>query len=141
MKDVAKYNTCKGISTLFTFGTPIVTLACCGEFFKHRSDTALSAAGIFVIIIILFFAKDKLLENFKMPSASVFCLISLIVICLIESILVPIKTVCIATLIMTCVDEVTFKRIYKRIERSFGKDISDYKKLGFIFSTTKTIGN
>ena len=69
MKTVAKYNICKGVSTLLTMGTPIVTLACCGSFFRERSSTAISAAGLMVILISLLFAKDKIAENFKAPSA------------------------------------------------------------------------
>lgn len=139
MKSVAKYNLFKGVSTALTFGTPIVTLITCGDFFKHRSDTSLSAAGVFVLLIILFFTKDKIVENFKMPAPFVLCLAMLIFILLIESILIPIKTVCISTLIATTVDEVSFKRQYKTIEKRFDKDISSYKHLGFIFTTTDNI--
>lgn len=139
MKRVAKYNLYKGISTLLTFATPTVTLACCGEFFKHRSDTSLSAAGVFVLILILFFAKDKIVEKLKMPAPFLFCALVLIFIIMIENILVPIKTVCIMTLVATGVDELTFKRFYKTVEKSFKCDISDYKKFGFIFSTTSSI--
>ena len=51
MKTVAKYNICKGVSDVLTLGTPITTLLLCSDFFIHRSDTAISAAGIFVIIV------------------------------------------------------------------------------------------
>ena len=59
MKNVAKYNIFKGVSTLLTFGTPLLTLSCCGDFFVHRSETAISAAGIFAIVICLLLFKDK----------------------------------------------------------------------------------
>ena len=46
-------------------GTPIITLACCGDFFVERPATAISAAGVFAILIALLFAKDKLAEKIK----------------------------------------------------------------------------
>ena len=139
MKSVAKYNILKGVSSLLTFGTPIVTLACCGEFFENRSDTSISAAGMFVLFIVLFFAKDKIVENFKLPAPFVLCLISLLLIIMIENILYPIKTVCIVTMIATAIDEFTFKSCYKKLERSLPDVVKDYKKFGFIFSTTNKI--
>ena len=64
MKPVAKYNTCKGVSTVLTVGTPIITLLCCGDMFVHKSSTAISAAGMFGILIAALFLKDKIAENF-----------------------------------------------------------------------------
>ena len=78
MRAVAKYNTFKGVSTVLSVGTPIVTMACCGDFFIHRSDTAISAAGIFAILIAGLFFKDKLAEKFKSPSALVIAIIGFI---------------------------------------------------------------
>ena len=80
MKTVAKYNTFKGVSTGLTIGTPIVTLICCGEMFVHRSDTAISAAGIFAILFSFLFFKDKIIEKFKSPSALVLS-IAILVFC------------------------------------------------------------
>ena len=64
MKTVAKYNTFKGISTLLTAGTPFISLLSCSELFVHRSETAISAAGVFAMLFAILFFKDKLLENF-----------------------------------------------------------------------------
>lgn len=139
MKKVAKYNLFKGISSLLTFGTPIITLASCGSFFESRSDTAISAAGMFVIFICLFFVKDKFAENFKMPAPFILCLIAFILILLIEHILYPIKTVCLATMIATAVDEFTFKQQYKAVENKLPESAKNYKKLGFIFTTSKNL--
>ena len=139
MKKVAKYNLFKGVSTLLTLGTPIATLACCGEFFVHRSDTAMSAAAIFVILIVAIFCKDKILENWKTPPAAVICLIMFILICLVETILYPIKTVCITTMIATGVDEFTFKRMYKETEALLPEKSSIFKHCGFLFTTTKKL--
>lgn len=139
MKQVAKYNIYKGVSTLMTFGTPIVTLACCGDFFVHNSGTSISAAGVFVILIVALLFKDKLLENFKLPPTFILCGIGLVLILMIESILVPIKIVFLTTLIATGVDEFTFKRMYKELETLLPKATETFKHFGFIFTTTNKL--
>ena len=116
MKEVGKYNTFKGISTLLTIGTPIITLACCGDFFTERPATAISAAGVFAILIALLFAKDKLAEKIKTPSAFILSAAVLVIIVVVENIILPMKYVCIATMIASGVDELTFKRMYKALE-------------------------
>lgn len=136
MKAVGKYNLFKAISTLLTIGTPIVTLCTCSDFFVHRSDTAISAGGIFVILICLLFAKDKIAENFKVPSAFVVSTALLVFLLMIDSLIQPMKYVCIATMITTGVDELTFKRFYKQIEASFPEKSDVNKVAGFIFTTT-----
>lgn len=136
MKDVAKYNVFKGVSMLLTMGTPIITLACCGDFFVHRSETAVSAAGVFVIILLVFLFKDKIVEKFKMPSAFVLSTAIFVLLLLVENIMMPIKCVCIATMIATGVDELTFKRFYKNIECTLPKAAVRYKHLGFLFTTS-----
>lgn len=140
MKKVAKYNLTKGVSSVLTFGTPIITLACTGDFFVHRSESAVSAAAMFVILIWLFFAKDKFLENFKLPGPFVLCAIAFGLVLIIENILFPIKAVCVSTMIATGVDEFTFKRMYKQIELTLPEIAETYKKFGFLFTTSKTLG-
>lgn len=139
MRAVSKYNTFKGVSTVLSVGTPIVTMACCGDFFIHRSDTAISAAGIFAILIAGLFFKDKLAEKFKSPSALVIAIIGLIFTCMVENIAYPIKCVCIATMCACGVDELTFKRWYKQIERAFPNCYTNYEHFGFIFAKTETV--
>lgn len=136
MKAVGKYNTCKAISTLLTVGTPITTLCFCSDLFIHRSDTAISAAGMFAIFLSLLFLKDKIAENFKVPSAFVISAASLVLLLLVESLILPLKYVSIATLCTSGIDELTFKRIYKSIELGFPKDYGKCKFLGFMFITT-----
>ena len=138
MKTVAKYNTCKALSTLCTIGTPIITLCSCSQMFVHRSDTAISAAGIFAILIAMLFAKDKLAEHLKVPSAFVLSLIVLILICIVESILLPVKYICIATMITSGVDELTFKRFYKNIESKLPEDFKNKKLAGFLITTSSS---
>ena len=139
MKDVCKYNLFKGVSTVLTIGTPITTLLLQGDFFRHRSDTSVSAAAVIAILISLLFCKDKLFENFKMPPVAVVCLILYILISIIQSIIVPIKNVCFITMFITGADECTFKRVYKNVERTLPKQTENYKHIGFIFTTTKKL--
>lgn len=139
MKQVAKYNTFKGVSTALTVGTPIVTLACFGDFFVHRSDTAISAAGMFALFIVILLFKDKFAENLKMPSAFILSSVMFILLIMVEKIILPIKYVCIATMISTGVDELTFKNLYKQIEIVLPQEAQAFKHLGFIFTTTKNL--
>ena len=138
MKPVAKYNTCKGISTFLTLGTPITTLAICGAEIVTPAGK-ISFAGAMVILITLLFAKDKLAENFKVPSAFVVSIVGLMLILLIENILVPIKAVFIATMITSGIDELTFKSFYKQIETLLPKQAKAFKKVGFIFASSEKI--
>lgn len=139
MKQVGKYNTFKGISTLLTMGTPIITLACCGDFFVQRPTTAMSAAGVFTILIALLFAKDKLAEKIKSPSAFIVSAAVLVIIVVVENILLPMKYVCIATMIASGVDELTFKRMYKALECKMPQCWQAYEHFGFIFAKTQDI--
>ena len=139
MKQVGKYNTFKGISTLLTMGTPIITLACCGDFFVERPATAISAAGVFAILIALLFAKDKLAEKIKTPSAFIISAAVLVIIVVVENMLLPMKYVCIATMIASGVDELTFKRMYKALECKMPQCWQAYEHFGFIFAKTQDI--
>lgn len=139
MPSVAKYNTFKGISTFLTIGTPIITLLSCSTLFVHRSETAISAAGIFTLLIIALFFKDKIAENFKTPSAFVVSLSIFVLIILLEKILLPMKYVCIATMITCGIDEFTFKRFYKNIENLLPSTASSRKYAGFIFAFTRNL--
>lgn len=139
MKIVAKYNLFKGISTVATIGTPIITLLSCSNLFVHRSDTAISAAGIFAILIVLLLFKDKIAENFKLPSAFILSTVLFVLILLIENIITPVKYIALTTMIASGVDEITFKRIYKSIEAQL-PEAAQYKKFaGFLFTTSKSL--
>lgn len=130
MKNVAKYNTCKAISTTLTLGTPIVTLALCGAEIVTPAGK-ISFAGVMVLLLTLLFLKDKIAENFKVPSAFVVSVVGFLLILLIENILVPIKAVFIATMIASGVDELTFKRFYKQTELLLPEKAAAFKRLGF----------
>lgn len=137
MTSVAKYNTFKGVSTALTVGTPIATLMCCGNMFVKRPDTAISATGIFAILFAVLLFKDKVAENFKVPSAFVLSTALFILLLLVENIIEPMKYVCIATMAASGVDELTFKRFYKNAELLLPKCANSFKYAGFVFSTTK----
>lgn len=132
VKPVARYNMYKAVSTVLTVGTPIITLLSCSELFIHRSDTAISAAGIFAILLSILLLKDKILENFKVPSAFVISAAILIMLLLVEPLILPLKYVSITTLCTTGLDELTFKRWYKNIELTFPKGYEGHRFLGFI---------
>ena len=136
---VGKYNMCKAISTVLTVGTPIITLACQSDFFVHNSGTAISATGVFAILIACLFLKDKIAENFKVTSAFVISTAVFILILLVERIMQPMKIVCIASMVASGIDELTFKRFYKRFEALMPKEAEAYKFIGFVFTTTKTL--
>lgn len=140
MGTVFKYNLYKGLSTFCTIGSPIITLACCSDFFVHNSGTSLSAAGMFAIFIALLFCKDKLAENFKMPSAFIVAAVCFGLILIVEKLLAPIKIVCLVTMITAGVDELTFKQWYKAIKSFMPEVASNYEHFGFIFTTTNKLG-
>ena len=139
MKQVAKYNIYKGVSTAITVGTTLATLICCSDLFIHQSETAISAAGIFAIVLTVLLFKDKIVENWKMPSAFVLSVAIFILILLVENIIQPVKYVCIATIVSSGVDEITFKRLYKGLELMFPKEYKKYKHLGFLFTSTEKL--
>lgn len=141
MKQVGKYNLCKGLSTLMTIGTPIATLACCSGIFLQTPHQTMSATAVFALLIAALFMKDKLAEHFKMPTPLVISIVVFILVILIESIIQPIKYVCLATMIMSGIDELTFKRIYTRIEAFLPKGAETYKVVGFYFTSTEKMLN
>ena len=139
MKSIGKYNLAKGISTLLTIGTPIATLACCAGTFLETPQQTISATGIFALLIAALFLKDKIAENFKMPTPLVVSFVVFVLVILVESIIQPIKFVCIATMISCGVDELTCKRIYSRIEGFLPKGCENFKMFGFYFTTTQSM--
>lgn len=139
MGKVAKYNLFKGISTVATIGTPLITLLCCSDLFVHRPDTAISATGIFTILIVILLLKDKIAENFKMPSAFILSTVVFVLILLLQNLIEPMKLVALATMITSGIDEITFKKFYKAIETQLPETSKSYKHVGFIFTTSKKL--
>lgn len=139
MKQVAKYNTFKACSTALTVGTPIVTLACCGDFFIHRTDTAISAAGVFAILLSLLFAKDKLAEYLKSPTALKISVIGFVFCILVQNLIIPIEWVFGMTIASSALDEFTFKHFYKKILLGLPETYKQFEHVGFIWCKTDTL--
>lgn len=139
MSKVAKYNTYKGISTALAFGTPITTMFVVGDFFTKRPAAAISGAAVFALLLTALFAKDKLAEKFKAPSALVVAVVVLVFCVIVENILLPIKIIALTTIIACGVDEMTFKNFYKRVEISFPDKAAAYKRFGFYGARQATI--
>lgn len=138
MKSVAKYNLCKGISTLLTIGTPTVALFISGAEIVS-TEGKMSITACIVCLLTLLFAKDKIAENLKVPSAFILSAVLLGLIIVIENILLPLKGILIATCITSGVDELTFKRIYKQVEQLLPDKTGAFKHAGFIFTTTDNL--
>ena len=139
MTDVAKYNVCKGISTGLTFGAPLITAACMGDFFRQQPSTAISGAAVFAILLAALLAKDKIAEKFKAPSALIIAVAAFVFCVIVESILYPVKVISLVTIIACGVDELTFKHIYKRVESGIPTQAQTLKKFGFFAAKQTTI--
>jgi len=139
MKIIGKYNLFKAISSALTVGTPLTVIGLCSDFIVHDSSASISVVGVIGILLAALFLKDKIAENFKIPSAFVLATVLFVLIIFIESILVPVKYACLATMIMSGIDELSFKRIYKRLELQMPEKAKAYKYLGFLICTTKTL--
>lgn len=144
MQFVSKYNLLKSISLLLTIGTPSTVMIISNIALADTPAGAISIVGVISVLMALFFAKDKLAENIKLPSPFVAAIVLLGLILLLENIIVLAKYTCILMILIYGIDELTFKSWYKKLERTFIKehkeiDLNDYKKLGFIISTTKKL--
>jgi hypothetical protein len=136
--NVAKYNIVKGVSTVTTFGTPVVALACSSVDIVTPAGK-MSVTACIVCLIAALFLKDKLAENFKMPSAFIVSTILFCLIIMIEHILVPLKSILLASMIASGVDELTFKRWYKHLRLMMSDKANAYEHVGFIFTTSKNL--
>lgn len=141
MKEVGKYNLFKTLSILLTcIPTILVGLSFSDEVVEDAGKS-MSFAGVIGILIALLFLKDKLAENFKLPSPFIISAILFGIIVLIEQILIPVKFTCLTVMIVTGIDELIFKRIYKRIELLLPETCKIYKHFGFYMcKTEKLIG-
>lgn len=139
MTNIAKYNTYKGVSTALTFGTPIVSAACLGDFFVKSPESAMSGTAVFAILLATLFAKDKLVEHFKAPSALIVALIVFMFCIVVENILLPLKIVSAVTMAACGLDELTFKNLYKRVEMKLPLTAQPYKRFGFYGVRQRTL--
>lgn len=143
MKPVLKYNMLKGISIFLTLGTPSITMILLNSVLADTPLGGISIIGVLGVLFGVFFAKDKIAENMKMPSPLVAAVILLAILLLLEGILVLAKYTCAITAVICGIDELTFKSWYKRLEKdtsaTYNVNLADYKKLGFIIGTSKKI--
>lgn len=139
MTKVSKYNLFKGLSTGLTFGTPIVTMLISGNMFIKQPSTAISGAAVFAFLVSALLLKDKLAEKFKSPSALVISVAVFVLCVVVESIMLPMKVIAVATIIACTTDELSFKRLYKGIEFSLPKSVESVKKFGFIAAKQSTV--
>lgn len=139
MTDVAKYNACKGVSTGLTFGAPLITAACLGDFFKQQPSTAISGAALFAVLLSVLLAKDKIAEKFKAPSALIIAVAAFAFCVVVESIIYPVKVISFVTILACGADELTFKHIYKSVELGLPKRVQELKKFGFIAARQTTV--
>lgn len=139
MTKVAKYNTLKGVSTGLTFGTPLITMCCVGDVFIEQPATAISGAAIFALLLAALFAKDKLAERFKCPSALVVAITVFVFCCIVENVIRPLKMISLMTIISCGVDELSFKSFYKRLELGFPQEAQSLKRFGFYMTHQTTI--
>ena len=139
MTPVCKYNISKAVSIVLTMGTPVVTLFSCSSLYIHRSETALSAGGVLLVLILALIFKDKLLENFKAPSPLIFCLIGTIIVIMVQYIMSTILYIFVASTIACGIDALTFRSICKKYDILLPRKTEAYKHWGFIFARNPTI--
>lgn len=139
MKEVCKYNIFKALSIVMTVGTPLIVVGQCSDLIVSNPAASISMTGVIAILFSVLFLKDKIAENFKLPSPFIIATVLFITILFLESILLPMKYACIGTMITTGIDELTFKRIYKRIELLLPEKANAYKHFGFICCKTDTL--
>ena len=63
----------KAISMILSVGTPSATMIILNESLANSPAGAISIVGVIVILISALIMKDKIAENFKMPSCSIYC--------------------------------------------------------------------
>ena len=139
MGEVGKYNIFKTLSILITCIPTLVVAFSYSDVIVCSSGASISSAGIIGIFIAFLFLKNKIAENFKMPSPFVAAAILFGIIILIEQILLPVKFTCLTVMIACGIDELSFKRIYKRIEFLMPEKSKAYKHLGFYIVKSKTL--
>lgn len=136
MKDIGKYNLFKALSIFITCVPPIVVAYFLGDMIVYDAGASISLAAIIVIIAILFLLKDKIFEKSKLSSLFVLSVIIFVSLVSVEQIIVPAKWVSGTLAICTAIDELTFKRIYTRIEMLLPEKSNAYKHFGFYFCKT-----
>ena len=139
MGEVGKYNLFKSLSILITCVPTLLVSFSYGDLFVKSTGASMSLAAIIGILIAVLFLKNKIAENFKLPSPFIVATILFVIILLVEQIILPVKFTCLTVMIVCAIDELSFKRIYKRIELLLPEKREAYKHLGFYMCKSKTL--
>ena len=139
MGEIGKYNLFKLLSILITCIPTLAVAFSYSDMIVHDSGASISLTAIIGILIAALFLKNKIAENFKLSSPLIVAGILLGIILLVEQILIPAKFTCLAVVISCAVDELSFKRIYKRIELRLPEKSQAYKHFGFYACKTETL--
>lgn len=139
MKIVSKYNLFKALSILETCVPSLLVALSYKDSVVSSSGASISFVGIIGVLMALLFFKDKIAENFKMPSPFIVASILFLIIILIENLLIPVKFTCLVVMISCGIDELTFKRIYKKIEYQMPDKSEAHKFMGFYTCKSDTL--
>ena len=139
MKEICKYNIFKALSILITSIPTLLVALSFGNDIIQSSSKSISFTGLVGIFLAFLFLKNKIAENFKLPSPFIVSAVLFVLILFVESIIIPVKMTCLTVMIVCGIDELTFKRIYKRIELLLPDKKEAYKHLGFYVCKTETI--
>lgn len=139
MREVGKYNLFKGLSMLITCIPTLAVAFSYGDVIVKDVGASMSLAAIIGIFFAALFLKNKIAENFKIPSTFVIATALFIIVVLVEKILLPVKSTCLTVMIACGIDELSFKRIYKRIELKLPENREVYKHFGFYICKTETL--
>ena len=139
MKDVGKYNLFKLLSLIITVVPTLIVAFSFKDAIITDSNASISFAGIIGILCAILFLKNKIAENFKVPSPFVIATILFVIIIMVENILIPAKYMCLTIMIVCGIDELSFKRIYQRIELLLPEKRNAYRHFGFYVCKTETL--
>lgn len=140
MKEVGKYNLFKALSILISCVPTLVVGFSYGESIVKDSSASISLVAVIGIIIAALCLKNKIAENLKLPSAFIVSTVIFVLILVIEKILLPVKFTCLACMISCGIDELSFKRIYTRLELLFPEKAKFYKHFGFYICKSEKLG-
>lgn len=139
MNKIAKYNVFKLLSILITCVPVLIVTSRYTDFIVYSSGATMSFTAIIGVFIAGLFLKNKIIENFKVPSPFMVSAILFVIILLIEEILIPAKAICLTSMIACGIDEISFKRIYKRIELLLPDNAKAHRFLGFYTCRLSTL--
>ena len=136
MKEVGKYNLFKVLSIIITCVPPLIVAYWLGDMIVYDAGASISLAAIIAMLTAFLFLKNKLFENIKVPSPFIISTVLFVLLIAVEQIIVPAKWVSGTVMVCTAIDELSFKRIYTRVEMLLPETAKAYKHFGFYFCKT-----